>query len=97
MNRAKQTRTTAVARLVKSAEFINWPNIAYFADFDEPHFTPETLATLWGVSVYTIRRIFEKESGVLKYGSTHSRGKRRYVTMRIPHAVAMRVHKKLTA
>jgi AraC-like DNA-binding protein len=61
----------------------------------ERHYTPNELAAKWGLSVTTIRRLFEMEPGVLRIGETDSASKRRYVTMRIPEHVAMRVHRRL--
>ena len=63
----------------------------------EKHYKPEELAELWGVSTETIRNIFREEEGVLKIGSTGSKYKRGYVTLRIPIEVAERVHQKLSA
>jgi hypothetical protein len=40
----------------------------------EKHYAPDELAELWGVSTETIRSIFRDEPGVLKIGSTGSRG-----------------------
>jgi hypothetical protein len=58
----------------------------------ERHFSPRTLAELWGFSEDTIQRWFEDEPGVLKCGSEGGRGKPRRVSLRIPEAVAARVY-----
>jgi len=63
----------------------------------EKHYAPDELAELWGVSTETIRSIFRDEPGVLKIGSTGSRHRRGYITLRIPQEVAERVHRRLSA
>jgi hypothetical protein len=57
------------------------------------HFTPQELAELWQVDVNTIRRTFQDEPGVLKI-SNGTKGKRTYVTLRIPAAVVERVYQE---
>jgi len=64
-------------------------------DFASKHFTPAEIGELWGLSPDTVRRLFEKEPGVLLIGDDSRRGKRRYLTMRIPASVVCRVHRKL--
>jgi hypothetical protein len=61
------------------------------------HYTPTELSRAWELSVHTIRRLFEDESGVMKIGEPNPKRKRRYVTMRIPQAVAVRVYRKLSS
>ena len=63
----------------------------------ERHYSPAELADLWGLSSDTIRRLFEREPGVLAIGDRNPRRKRRYVTLRIPESVAARVHRRLSA
>src|SRR5215470_5806545 len=41
----------------------------------ERHFTPRTLAELWGFSEDTIQRWFEDQPGVLKHGDEGGRGR----------------------
>lgn len=60
----------------------------------ERHFSPRTLAEMWGFSEDTIVRWFEDEEGVLKCGSNGTRGKRRKLTLRIPESVALRVYRE---
>ena len=51
----------------------------------EQHFTPQELAAIWKLDETTIRRIFQDEEGVLKFGKSNRRdGKRDYITLRIP-------------
>lgn len=57
----------------------------------EEYFTPKELATLSKLSEDTIRRMFQDEPGVMKIGQSNPRGKRGYVTLRIPRSVAGRV------
>jgi hypothetical protein len=63
---------------------------------DERHYAPADLAKAWGVSAETIRLTFREEPGVLRLQQP-SRGKRSYVLLRIPHSVAERVHRRLSA
>lgn len=63
---------------------------------DEPHFTPEELATSRKVHPNTIRKIFVDEPGVLRLGHPASRKRRQYFTLRIPASVAERVFKRMT-
>lgn len=64
-------------------------------DFIRRHYSPAEVGQMWGLSADTVRRIFEKEPGVLLIGDSSRRGKRRYVTMRIPASVVDRVHRRL--
>ncbi|MBI4873391.1 MAG: hypothetical protein HY822_02020 [Acidobacteria bacterium] len=54
-------------------------------------YTPTELAERWKLSEQSIRRLFQDEAGVLKIGGGGARGKRAYVTLRIPRAVVERV------
>jgi hypothetical protein len=62
----------------------------------EKHFTPEALGESWGLSADTVRRVFEKEPGVLVITRERARSTRRYRTLRIPESVAVRVHRRLS-
>ena len=62
----------------------------------EPHFSPDQLGEMWNLSPDTVRRMFEKEPGVLVIEHTRSHGCRRYRTLRIPESVALRVHRRMT-
>lgn len=63
----------------------------------ERHFTPKEIAGLWRLDETTIRRIFQDEPGVLRFGKSGRRdGKRDYVSLRIPESVVLRVHRELT-
>ena len=63
----------------------------------ERHYTPTEVAKQWGVSVQTVRSIFDSEPGVLKIGSNGTRNRRRYKTLRIPESVVVKVHTRLSA
>jgi hypothetical protein len=63
------------------------------ADPFERHFTPKELAELWRLDESTIRRLFQDEPGVLKIGQLGRRGKRDYVTLRIPASAAERFYR----
>jgi hypothetical protein len=59
------------------------------------HLAARDLASIWGLDETTIRRMFQDEPGVFKIGREGRRdGKRDYVTLRIPEAVALRVYEK---
>jgi hypothetical protein len=63
--------------------------------FGERHLTVGQIAEAWQVSTKTVRKIFEREPGVLIFGAFESRVKRRYVTLRIPKSVYQRVYRRL--
>ena len=67
------------------------------APVTERHYSPSELAEAWGVSVEAIRSLFREEPGVLKIGSTGTKYRRGYTTLRIPQEVAARVHRRLAA
>lgn len=60
------------------------------------HFMPKELAKLWGLSADIVRRACENEPDVIRVGHGESISRRRYVSLRIPESVAVRVHKRLT-
>lgn len=60
----------------------------------ERHFSPDEIGEMWGLSADTIRRIFEREPGVLVLDL--SKGRRNYRTFRIPESVALRVHRRMS-
>ncbi len=60
------------------------------------HFSPRTLAEMWGFSEDTILRWFEDVPGVLKQGNEAGRGKRRKITIRIPESIARSVYAERT-
>ena len=61
----------------------------------ERHYAPDELGQLWNLSADTVRRLFEREPGVLVIERAQKRA-RRYRTLRIPESVAQRVHRQLT-
>ena len=63
----------------------------------EPHFPPIQLAKLWGLSAELVRDLFLDEAGVLKIDRPERMNKRGYCSLRIPHSVADRVHRRLEA
>lgn len=61
----------------------------------EELYTPQDLAELWKFDESTVRRMFQDEPGVLKFGKGNPRsGKKVYVTLRIPKSVVQRVYSK---
>jgi hypothetical protein len=66
----------------------------------EKHYSIPDLSALWGFSRQVLYRVFENEPDVIKWGvgqdrRTRSRRVRRYVTLRVPESVAVRVHARL--
>lgn len=60
----------------------------------EPHYSVQVLAEMWRLDESTIRRIFEEAPGVLRLANERRRGKRDYVTLRIPASVAQREYER---
>lgn len=60
----------------------------------ERHYTPQEVANLWGLSPKTVTRLFENEPGVLVVALPRLRSSKRHRTLRIPHSVLERVHRK---
>jgi hypothetical protein len=64
----------------------------------EKHHSPVEIADVWGLSVETVRRLFENEPDVMKMpNATGYTGRRRYKTLRIPVSVMQRVHRRISA
>ena len=61
----------------------------------EKHYSLEQIGELWGLSIRTVRKMFEHEPGIIVFGNTGSLKKRRYLTLRIPESVLLRVHRRL--
>jgi hypothetical protein len=76
--------TAAVAKEVEITDISN-----------ERHYSVAELGTLWNLSEKTIRRMFENEPGVLRWGKSEARLRRGYITLRIPESVALRLHRRL--
>src|SRR2546425_298246 len=65
------------------------------ATFTERHYTVAEIASMWNLAPDTVRRMFEREPGVLVLGDADGgKGKRRYTTLRIPESVAQRVYRR---
>ena len=59
----------------------------------EYHYTVAELSELWNLSRESIRKMFEKEPGVVVFYFPKL-NKRRYRTLRIPESIAKRVYRK---
>lgn len=66
------------------------------ANFALRHYTPDELAECWQLSVDSVRRLFEKEPGVLVFENPERGSARRRRTLRIPESVAERVYHRLS-
>jgi hypothetical protein len=49
------------------------------------------IAAEWGLSIETVRRLFDSQIGVVKFGHGDTRRKRRYYVARVPESVVSRV------
>jgi hypothetical protein len=61
----------------------------------EKHYSVIEIAKLWALSEKTVRKIFEREPGVIHWGTDERLHKRAYRTLRVPETVLHRVHRKL--
>jgi hypothetical protein len=68
---------------------------AYATSPTERHYTVTEVAEMWTLSDDAVRKMFEREAGVLVIGGVGGRA-RRYRTLRIPASVLERVHRRLT-
>jgi hypothetical protein len=63
----------------------------------ERHYSVAEVAELWNLSRDAVRRLFQKEPGVLVIGDARPKyGRRSYTTLRIPESVLQRVHRRLS-
>jgi hypothetical protein len=62
----------------------------------EKHYSIKEISRMWGISGGTVHKLFDNESGVIRIGNPEGRFKRKYITLRIPESVMIRVHAKLT-
>lgn len=63
----------------------------------ERHYSLKELAGAWGVSVNTVKRMFQAEPDILKLSVRRRSGAQRRVLLRIPHSVAERVYRRWRA
>ena len=61
----------------------------------ERHLTAAEVAKLWHLSEDTIRALFRNTAGVLKISQPARRGKREYVSIRIPESIVLKRHAEL--
>jgi len=62
---------------------------------NEKHYSVIEIAKLWALSEKTVRRIFEREPGVIRWSREETLHKRGYRTLRVPETVLLRVHRRL--
>lgn len=92
--------------LLKSEKFLNWkpeeePEKPLTLDdlgrdcimALEKHYSVSEVAEVWGVSVDLVRNLFRSEPDVLALDNT---GRGKYITLRIPESVMIRVHRRLS-
>jgi hypothetical protein len=63
---------------------------------EDAYYSVGEIAQMWKLSRDSVRRIFSDEPGVLAISPRQRRGKRAYVTLRIPASVVERVHRKMS-
>ena len=61
----------------------------------EKHYSIIEIAKLWALSEKTVRKMFEREPGVIHWSTEEMLHKRAYRTLRVPETVLYRVHRKL--
>ena len=61
----------------------------------EKHYSVIEIAKLWALSEKTVRKIFEREPGVIHWCTEEKLHKRGYRTLRVPETILYRVHRKL--
>ena len=69
------------------------PPLAASPPIHERHYTVREIAEAWNMSENLVRRLFEKEPGVVIFKKDRPH-KRTYKTMRIPESVLLRVHRQ---
>jgi hypothetical protein len=62
---------------------------------NEKHYSVIEIANLWALSEKTVRKIFEREPGVIHWCSEEKLHRRGYRTLRVPETILYRVHRKL--
>ena len=62
---------------------------------NEKHYSVIEIANLWALSEKTVRKIFEREPGVIHWCTEEKLHKRGYRTLRVPETILYRVHRKL--
>jgi hypothetical protein len=84
--------------LIKSEMSVSTTNspTSFSQGLTERHYSTDELSALWNLSADTVRRLFEREPGVLVIERARSRTARHYRTLRIPESVAARVHRRLS-
>lgn len=87
--------TPASAALRKSGADVDQRDKEAASPFEEPHYAVADISEMWSISSDVVRELFEHEPGVLVFGGTTRKGRRRYTTLRIPRSVAARVHRRL--
>ncbi len=66
------------------------------AVFNDRHYSVAEVAAMWNLSKDVVRKIFRHEPGVLAIGDPNPRGRRGYVTLRIPQTVLERKYRQMS-
>ncbi len=84
-----------LARKMPESSHLAGPSLSSGNLANEKHYSVIEISKLWALSQKTVRRIFEREPGVIHWGSEETCHKRGYRTLRVPETVLLRVHRKL--
>lgn len=82
--------------VASAAKLVSVPRDEQSSRMYERHYSPSELAELWNLSADTVRRMFEREPGVLVFENPVRSSSRRSRTLRIPASVAERVYSRLS-
>lgn len=61
----------------------------------ERHYSVSEISKMWSLSERTVKRMFQDEPGVIRWGREERLHKRGYWTIRVPESVLERVHRRL--
>jgi len=98
----QMTFQEAVVELIQSTKFKQWgkPRLDGIEQSNISkdhilgrHYSVAEVSKIWGISVDFVRDLFKNEPDVLALERT---GSKKYVTLRIPEAVLVRVHQRLS-
>ena len=61
----------------------------------ERHYTVAEVGQMWSLSRRTIRRILDKEPGIMVLGHPGDSTRHRYQRLRVPESVLQRIHNRM--
>lgn len=76
---------------MESAKFLgdmaNASGLGFIDLANEKHYSIIEISKLWALSQKTVRKIFENEPGMIKWGAEETLHKRGYRTLRVPETI----------